>query len=111
MTLNQKVKLLREDKKLSQSYIAHELAIEQSQYSRREKGEIQFIPDEIIKLSKLLEITIASLFEEKATVLNNIDIKGGDFAQYISASEKLIEQYELRIKEKDDIISLLRQKI
>lgn len=110
MRLNEKVKTLREDKKLSQSYLAHELGLEQSQYSRREKGEIQFVPDEIIKLSKLLETTIANLFDEETIVFNNIDQKGGNFGQYITVSDKLIEQYELRLKEKDDLIELLRQK-
>ena len=110
MRLNEKVKTLREEKKLSQSYLAHELGLEQSQYSRREKGEIQFVPDEIIKLSKLLETTIANLFDEETIVFNNIDQKGGNFGQYITVSDKLIEQYEFRLKEKDDLIELLRQK-
>lgn len=110
MRLNEKVKTLREEKKLSQSYLAHELGLEQSQYSRREKGEIQFVPDEIIKLSKVLETTIANLFDEETIVFNNIDQKGGNFGQYITVSYKLIEQYEFRLKEKDDLIELLRQK-
>ena len=62
MKLHEKVKLLRDDKKLSQDFLAHELGLDQSQYSRREKGEIQFVPEEIKKLSKLLETTISNLF-------------------------------------------------
>ena len=102
MKLNEKIKQLRENKKLSQSYIAYELGLDQSQYSRREKGEIQFIPDEIIKLSKMLETTIANLFEEQQ---NDNDNK-----QNLSILEKLTEQYELRLKEKDEMIALLRNK-
>lgn len=84
------------------------MGLDQSQYSRREKGEIQFVPDEIVKLSKLLETTISNLFGEETIVFNNVDQKGGNFGQYVSTHEKLIEQYELRIKEKDEMIGLLK---
>ena len=107
MKLNEKIKSLREERKLSQESLAHELNLDQSQYSRREKGDIQFVPDEIKKLSKLLDTTISNLFGEEPIIFNNKDQKGGNFGQYIISSEKLIEQYELRIKEKDEIIALL----
>lgn len=109
MKLHEKVKLLRDDKKLSQDFLAHELGLDQSQYSRREKGEIQFVPEEIKKLSKLLETTISNLFGEETIIFNNNDQNGGNFGQYLTFPEKLIEQYELRIKEKDDLITLLRK--
>ena len=110
MLLHEKIKAIREDKKLSQGYLAHELGLDQSQYSRREKGEIQFIPDEIVKLSKLLETTISNLFGEETNVFTIHIQNGGNFGQYVSTHEKLIEQYELRIQEKDDMIALLKKK-
>lgn len=109
MKLHEKVKTLREERKLSQDFLAHELGLDQSQYSRREKGEIQFVPDELKKISKLLETTISNLFGEETIVFNNTDQKGGNFGQYVTTSEKLIEQYELRLKEKDELIALLRK--
>lgn len=87
MRLNEKAKTLREEKKLSQSYLAHELGLEQSQYSRREKGEIQFVPDEIVKLSKLLETTISNLFDEQANIFSIQTQNGGYFGQYITVSD------------------------
>ena len=99
MKLNQKVKAIREDKKLSQSFLAHELGLDQSQYSRREKGEIQFIPEEIIKLSHLLDTTISDLFNQR-----DINIPS-------NLTNMLIEQYELRLKEKDELIKVLNQKL
>ncbi len=96
------------EKKLSQSYIAHELRLEQSQYCRREKGEIQFTSDEIIKIAQLLKTNIASFFGEEINKPNDSDPE--DLIKYITIQHKFIEQYELRIKEKDDIIKLLRQK-
>lgn len=108
MKLNEKVKIIREEKKLSQSYIAHELGLDQSQYSRREKGEIYFNPDEIIKLSFLLDTSISILFD----VQKNLSGKHLQTKNNLSSiSEKLIEQYESKLKEKDEIIEMLREKL
>lgn len=101
MQVHEKIKAIREDKKLSQGYLANELGLDQSQYSRREKGEIPFVPNEIQKISKLLKISISNLFGEEILV-NQKDV---------SIDEKLIEQYELRIKEKKEMISLLKSKM
>lgn len=106
MTLNKKIRALRIEKKISQSYIAHELSLEQSQYCRREKGEIHFSPDEIIKIAKLLATNVAALFGEEINKPNNLDQEN---IKYITVPEKFIDEYELRIKEKDDLIKLLRQ--
>lgn len=108
MTLYEKIKEIRVDKKLSQSFLAHELNLDPAQYSRRESGEIDFKPKEIIILSKKLETPISKLFGEETSVFNNVDQKGGTFGQYITTSEKLIEQFELRLKEKDDMIAQLK---
>lgn len=101
MQVHEIIKTIREVKKLSQSYLAHELGLDQSQYSRREKGEIPFVPNEIIKISKLLKTSVSNLFGEE--VLNN--------QKHVSIDEKLIEQYELRIKEKEEMIVLLKSKM
>lgn len=107
MKVHERVKLLREDKKFSQDYIAHQLGLSQSQYSRRESGEIKFIADEISQLAKLLETSISNSFGEETNLFTIYTQNGGNFGQYISLPEKLIEQYEARIKEKDDMIQLL----
>lgn len=101
MQIHEKIKSIREDKKLSQSFIAFELGLDQSQYSRRENGEIDFTAKELLTLSRKLEIPVSKLYDEETTVFNNIDQKGGNFGQYVSISEKLIEQYDLLLAEKD----------
>jgi transcriptional regulator with XRE-family HTH domain len=65
MQLHEKIRSIRENKKLSQGYLAQELGLDQSQYSRREKGEIPFVPNEIVRISKLLETSISDLFGEE----------------------------------------------
>jgi transcriptional regulator with XRE-family HTH domain len=111
MKLHEKVKFFRESKRFSQESLAHELGLNQSQYSRRENGGIQFSAEEIARLSQLLEVTANELFGDETIVFNNNDQKGGSFAQFISLPNELIEQYEARIKEKDELIQALKDKI
>lgn len=111
MKLNEKIKSIREEKKLSQGFLAFELCLDQSQYSRRENGQIQFVPEEILKLSKLLNTTISNLFGEETIVLTNVDQKVDNFEYYVSTNEKLIQQYELRIKEKEEMIAFLKAQL
>jgi transcriptional regulator with XRE-family HTH domain len=111
MKLREKIKHVREERKLSQDFIAHELGLSQSQYSRRESGEIKFIAEEIIQLSKALETKIADLYGEESAVFNSHNQKGGTFGQYVTVSDKLIEQFEKRIQEKEESITLLKNQI
>lgn len=111
MKLHEKIKHVREDRKLSQEFIANELGLSQSQYSRRESGETKFIAEELIQLSKALETKIADLYGEESAVFNNNNQKGGAFGQYVTVSDKLIEQFELRIREKDEIIKSLNHRL
>ncbi len=111
MKLHDKVKLFRENKWLSQESIAFELGLSQSQYSRRESGSIKFNSDDIIKLSKILEVSLDELFGDDIIIFNNNNQKGGVFGNNVFIPEDLINQYQLRIQEKDDFILLLKEKI
>jgi transcriptional regulator with XRE-family HTH domain len=111
MKIYEKVKFYRETKRLSQENIAFELGLNQSQYSRRESGVIKFTAEEIEKLSKSLDVSPNELFSDETVVFNNSNQTGGNFGQYISTPIDLVNQYELRIKEKDEVISLLKDKI
>lgn len=108
MDIATKIKLLREDKKISQEFISHELGLSQSQYSRRENGEVKFVAEEIGKLAKLLEVSVSHIYGEETNSFTVHTQNGGNFGQYIQVSEKLIEQFEARLKEKDEIILLLK---
>lgn len=111
MELHEKVKFYREAKKLSQDSVAYNLGLDQSQYSRRENGTIQFKSDEISKLCETLEISPLELFNSETVIFNNTNQQGGNFGQYISFPEELQKQYELRIKEKDEMINVLKEEI
>ena len=111
MTINEKVKFFREKKGYSQESLAYRLGIEQSQYSRRENGQVKFSADEVLEISKMLDIEISELFSDQTVVFNSSNQSGGSFGQYINIPEVLITQYEQRLKEKDEMISLLKNVI
>lgn len=110
MKLHERIKTLREEKRISQEAIAFELGMSQSQYSRRENGEVKFNADEIIDIAKKLDTKISEIYGEETTTLNNHNQKGGNFGYYVMIPEKLIEQYEKRLQEKDEMIALLKKK-
>ena len=111
MKIHNRVKALREEKKLSQEYIAHELGLNQSQYSRRENGEVKFMAQEVFNLSKLLDTPVGDLFGDEVMIFQNTHQKGGVFGQFVQIPEKVLELYEARLKEKDKTIQLLEEKI
>lgn len=111
MQIHEKVKFYRESRRLSQCSVAFKLGLNQSQYSRRENGAIKFDSDEISKLCEVLEITPWELFNSESIIFNNTNQQGGNFGEYIALFEELQKQYELRIKAKDEMIELLKEKI
>lgn len=111
MNLHHRIKDIREEKKLSQEYMANKLTLSQSQYSRREKGEVKFLADELLSIARILEVSVAQLYGEANNSFAVHTQNGGNFGQYISVPEKLIEQYEARLNEKDDLIQILKEKV
>ena len=111
MEIHERVKFYREAKRMSQDSVAFKLGLDQSQYSRRESGVIKFDSDEITKVCEVLGVTPMELFNTESVIFNNTNQQGGNFDQYIALPEELQKQYELRIKEKDEMIELLKEKI
>lgn len=106
MKINERIRSLREDKKLSQDYVADQLSLSQSQYSRRENGEIPISSMEIEKISSILKIKISEIYGELSTTETTNDIIDKNLIL-----DKLIIQYEKRIEDKDFTISLLEKQI
>lgn len=112
MKVYEKIKKYRIDKNYSQESVAYELGLSQSQYSRRENGQIVFNIDEILKLVDVFDISLNDLFEdfvEKKSDFGNTPSKD-DAREVVLVPRKLIELYELRIKEKAEMIKILLSK-
>jgi transcriptional regulator with XRE-family HTH domain len=111
MKLHEKIKRFREIKQWSQENVAFELGLNQSQYSRRESGMIKFNSEEIVFLAKIFEIPISELFDEYDGSLKKNSPSSEEFNYYFARTEGLIQQYELRLQEKDELIMELREKL
>jgi DNA-binding XRE family transcriptional regulator len=61
--LKQKLQQKRKERGFSQEDMAHKLGMEQSQYSRRENGQITISTKEWTSMAKLLDTTIEDIYE------------------------------------------------
>jgi len=100
--IGKKIRNLRTQKFLSQEQLADELHMSQSAYARMESGQSNSWANYIEPICIIFEI-------QPYELLMNGDIKSTTSAS--SLSEKLIDQYELRIQEKDEIIQLLKTRL
>jgi|SRR5690606_7990402 len=113
ITIGKKLQKLRKARGLSQEQIADKLHISQSAYARIEMGESHSWANHIQQICETFEITPEELVSNESIVINT-NQQGGNSTNAIiinQLSEKLIEQYEERIKEKDEIISKLRKRL
>jgi transcriptional regulator with XRE-family HTH domain len=110
MKIGNKLKGLRMEKGFSTAKIAEMLDISESTYRRFEQDKS--FPDVFMldKIAKAYNKEFADLLPEGMTIINNNSGEHFDNVGYIynQHSEKLIEQYEIRLKEKDDQIALLK---
>ena len=113
-SIGSKLKQLRKQKGLSQEQVSDYLNVSQSAYARIENGESHSWSTHIDKICEVFEIKPEELFKEDNPIQNNENQKGGVAINQnlgvVNISEKLIEQYELRLKEKDEIIKELKAK-
>ena len=100
--VGKKIRTLRKEKGLSQEQVADHLHISQSTYARIESGESHSWASYIEPISTLFEIQPEELLKNENVVINNNQQGGGGYIQINQLSEKLIEQYEQRLQDKDD---------
>lgn len=111
--IGDKLKKLRYERSFSQEQVADYLNISQSSYARMENGETHTWPIHLEKICKIFEITPEEFIINDEVVIGNIGTNNGvGYAAIVNQLlEKLIEQYETRIKEKDEIIASLKKDI
>ncbi|WCM41021.1 helix-turn-helix domain-containing protein [Flavobacterium sp. CBA20B-1] len=102
--IGKKLQTLRKERGFSQEQVADKLHISQSAYARIESGESHSWANYIQKICETYEITPEELVSNESIVINNNQQGGGGYIQINQLSEKLIQQYEERIKEKDEMI-------
>ena len=69
----QNIKKIRESKGISQEYMAMELGISQSTYTKVERGEVNLYVDRLLKIAKVLDVGLSKIFDENAAKIFNVN--------------------------------------
>lgn len=56
-----KIRKIRREKDFSQEYVAEQLGITQSHYSKVERGEVEITMSKLLQLAKLFEVEVKDL--------------------------------------------------
>lgn len=116
MSIGSKVKKYREGKGWSQDDLAFRLDVAQTTISSIESDKS--VPNSILlnKIAKELDINLNELFDEGKTNINTVEKNEGvinvdtNIGTFNMLSDKLMEQYEERIKELKDQVSYWKNK-
>ncbi len=116
MHIGTKIRKLRELKGFSQEYVASQLGMVQTNYSKIERGETKDMTvKRLEEIAKVLEVTPATIlnFDEKQVFNSTFNNQSGSYGgniMYIQESfNREREQYEARLKDKDEEIAFLRE--
>lgn len=113
MTVGTKIKQLREKKGLSQPDLAYKLGISQGTLCNIESGDTKKIDFLLMdKICKEFDVDFEYFTSRASLKQINRDKSTGYLGhnQNFTVSDKLIEQYEERIKELKETIEILRSK-
>jgi transcriptional regulator with XRE-family HTH domain len=107
--IGQKIRQIRELKGYSQEYIASKLGVSQRAFSKIETNETKVDWQKITKIAEILEIEPLDIVSfDDNLVFNNCN-QSGKFEQFINQlPEKLMEQYDMRIKALEEELTFLR---
>lgn len=112
--VGEKIKNLRKSKNLSQEEVAEYIHVSQSTYARMESGASNSWAGYILPLCDLFGIQPEELLKADHIVINNNNTScqySGNAYVFSQLSDKLIEQYEKRLLEKDSLIDYLQKEI
>ncbi len=101
MSIGYKIKQLREDRKYSQEYIAAQLNITQSAYSKIESDKVLPDIEKLNKLAELYKISFSDLWDEKAifNISNNqVGIENGVVHNHHQGREELFLEQIAQLK-------------
>lgn len=112
MEIGKKLRTLRAERGITQEKIADLLTIPQASYSNLENNKGKIDLKIIQKVAEIYEMEVIDLLKEEGFSFHQKNKKGDNNGLVITQlSDKLIEQYEIRLKEKDEIIADLKQLI
>ncbi|GAA4153728.1 hypothetical protein GCM10022217_09820 [Chryseobacterium ginsenosidimutans] len=117
MSLGTKLRELRTSKNLSQMQVAVELDVSQTAYGKWESDQTKPGIDNLLKISEFYETDIYNLLDQKEgnhnfnNTYDNSNVNNAVETVNYYVSEKLVEQYEARIKDLQDRNQELKDQI
>jgi transcriptional regulator with XRE-family HTH domain len=113
MNIGSKIRKRRIEKGYSQEYLADKLSISQATLSNIESDKS--IPDILVlqKITKELDLEVQDLLNSEKIIINNVENNHGvGYAEIVNQlSEKVIEQYELRLRDLYEINENLKSRL
>ena len=112
MKIGEKLKTLRTSKGYTPEIVSEKIGVSKTTYGRYERNES--VPDLNIleNIANLYELEMFELLSDEKIIFNQNNKKGDNNGLVINQlSDKLIDQYEKRINEKDYIIKELKETI
>lgn len=84
------------------------LHMSQSQYQRRETGEIKISDDEWERIAKVLDVEVEDIKEEDVvqSIINNYDNSSGSYSPYINNNYNIPE---FMVKSMEEYLDILKQ--
>lgn len=111
MNISHLIKSLRIQKKLEPIHIADLLGVSINTYRKYERNEATLDINMLEKIAEIYDISIVDLLKKDGVAINNKDNKIENNLFINQISEKLIDQYDNRLKEKDEVIKELKETI
>ena len=111
--VQEKLRTLRKQKRLSQEKMAKILSTDTSNYSRKERGEVKIHDEEWEKLANALEVPIEEIKEKKELGIHNenttFNDNSGNYNQYFSIPSSVIDNLNDYIEVLKEQIEILKQ--
>jgi transcriptional regulator with XRE-family HTH domain len=121
MEIGNLIKFWRETRNYTETYMASQLGISQSAYSKLEKGKIKIDAERLFRISVILEVSIDQLSPHKDNLANRVNPHKINYAaakqigsdvldeQERMLYKELITEKEKQILEKQETISMLKE--
>lgn len=107
--IGSKIRQIRELKGFTQEYLAQQLGVSQRAYSKMERDEIKVDWNKITDIAGIFNIDPLDLVSFDDNLIFNNCTQSGKFNNFNNfIPEKLVEQYEARIKQLEEEIVFLR---
>lgn len=115
------IKTIRESKNFTAEYLATQLGISQSTYSRKENGETDFTLPELVKVSEALEVPLVKIIDldlarviqqtnndHSTGIVENLHDHADGYKVAVTALEKDVEFLRQQVK---DLMAMLAGKM